>query len=453
MTDANPVAVDPSYKLRDNQFWYSDCTFASVIRGQRRITLSIEGLGIRTLEHSEAGKDGRPTLSFKFPSSTDSRWWKTNRGKRIRLELLSVDGEPSPEPEATPEAPARLGSSTSSPPPKQSAHRVEIMPARPASGSTLCIGLDIAWYGGSAQDSDSQYDCVASTNFADGLPPRLNLRRVRLANRDPDATLTLAAILEQVNAADKGMRVIVAVDAPIQASPRPHLPARAAAQAKGQAGNIERRACEDELSLRRQEVDANAGGANGWHPNIQAGAPLAPRVEKLLAGLQAAGFVLWTPETANSDRLVIECFPAEAIWAAKRLGGYPDAMTATQAKAYKGLRGTTLSARVVRQHVAHALCGFSMLSGDAGFWHALMAQATQWLLDDRDWRDGGSYRGGKLLDDVVDTMICLASAIGYDSYCAHVWRDKAAADDGHIIGPGCGCAAPWVSANQGQEQQ
>jgi hypothetical protein len=151
--------------------------------------------------------------------------------------------------------------------------------------------------------------------------------------------------------------------------------------------------------------------------------------------------------------MAIECFPAEAIWAAKRLGGYPCELTPEKAKAYKGLGGTALSGDDVRRRVKSALRGFTNLTGDADNWEDLMAQATTWLLNDGEWRNGGQYRGGKLLDDVVDTMICLASSISYVNQCAHVWRDPAATEDGHIIGPGCAKVVPWVPANPGLGKQ
>lgn len=44
--------------------------------------------------------------------------------------------------------------------------------------------------------------------------------------------------------------------------------------------------------------------------------------------------------------------------------------------------------------------------------------------------------GGKFLDDVISTMICLATSFCYVHGIAHVWYDPHQAGDGHIIGPG-----------------
>ena len=47
-----------------------------------------------------------------------------------------------------------------------------------------------------------------------------------------------------------------------------------------------------------------------------------------------------------------------------------------------------------------------------------------------------NYRGGTLFDDVVDSAVCLATALSYANGIAHVWQDPENPDDGHIIAPG-----------------
>jgi hypothetical protein len=305
-------------------------------------------------------------------------------------------------------------------------------------GSVLCIGLDVAWFGGSAGDRDSQYDCLAWTllNCRADQPLTVlsHLERFALQNRDPDASQLLREIgtlLETYRSVD---RVMFAIDAPVQAASRPHLPARAAS---APAGSIKPRACEKYLSRHRQRIDSLMGGAGDWYPNIQPGAPLAPRVMNLLAGLDRLGFRLWTDADRAAARLVIECFPAEAIWAMKRLGRYDAALTGTQVKCYKAQENTLLAAQHVTALVHTVLDGFAADSGNAGVWNILVEHALDWLLADATWRTApDQYRGGKLLDDVVDSMICLATALSYAHGRAHVWQDPDRADDGHIIGPG-----------------
>lgn len=422
-----PIAVDTAYRVRDNQFWYSDCTFARTIREKKAIKLRIEGLGERTLAHARAGRDHRPTLSYTLPSAADRQWWKQQCGRITRVELLGVT-----EWDQT-EAPASLPSipgSTESPTVQPGIQGEERPLLREA---TLCIGLDIAWFGGSATRRDSQYDCIGSVLIGREVSrPRLTLTRVPLDRRDPDASLTLAAITTLLAQHKNVGQVVFALDAPIQALER-GLPERASQPA---AGSIRRRACESFLSRQRQIIDAQAQGGNGWHPNIQPGAPLAPRVQALLNGLRELDFVLWTPGDHDARTLVIECFPSEAIWAAKRLGNYREDITAACARAYKRQGRTHLMADQVQRLVHDVLDGFARPSGDARLWNIFVNAALRWMLDDETWQANGLYRCGKLLDDVVDTMICLATSLSYAHGCAHVWRDPQHPSDGHIIGPG-----------------
>ena len=139
-------------------------------------------------------------------------------------------------------------------------------------------------------------------------------------------------------------------------------------------------------------------------------------------------------QDADSKKLVIECFPGEAIWAAKRLGHYSESLTAWCAKAYKNQNGIGLSEREVRKCVDDAIRdAFGFLSCE---WNQLVDQLLTKMLEDATWRCGEVYRGGKLLDDVVDSMISFGTAFGYAIGNAHVWQHNEYRADGHIIGPG-----------------
>ena len=80
---------------------------------------------------------------------------------------------------------------------------------------SLCIGLDIAWFGGSKNDPDSRFDCIASMEIGGIDLPRLNLERVALGKeRDPDSKQTLeaiAALIQQYPGVDE---IVFAIDAP-----------------------------------------------------------------------------------------------------------------------------------------------------------------------------------------------------------------------------------------------
>lgn len=303
--------------------------------------------------------------------------------------------------------------------------------------SALCIGIDIAWFGGSARNPDSQYDCIAGLHVPGevGTSPRyaFSANRIPLINRDPDAGQLLQGIHDLVGAHDQADTVILALDAPLQAVERRHLPARAAVPTPG---SIERRACENHLSAQRQRIDAAAGGAAGWQPNIQPGAPLPPRVAALLQGLTKMGFAPWTPLNVNAAKLIIECFPAEAIWAAKRMGHYKQSVISADAKAYKSQARKLLSRAAASKLFHDTLDAFAAPTGDPELWTEVVEDALAWLLADKRWGQGTSYRGGKLLDDAVDSMICLATALSHVNGLSHCWFDPDRTDDGHIIGPG-----------------
>lgn len=86
-------------------------------------------------------------------------------------------------------------------------------------------------------------------------------------------------------------KVIFSIDAPLQAIYRPQLPARKPIPGKGE---VERRACENLFDFFGKRLDRNAGGSKGWNPNVQAGAPLPPRIKVFVEGLRRLGFELWS---------------------------------------------------------------------------------------------------------------------------------------------------------------
>lgn len=307
----------------------------------------------------------------------------------------------------------------------------------------LCIGLDIAWFGGSTNNKDSQYDCLSYVLISSDKEPVFNLLRIPLEDRDLESTCLLAAVDKLLESHHERNKILFALDAPIQAVNR-GLPLRNPVPSKG---TVQRRACENHLDNKRKELEKNTRGNDGWRPNIQPGAPLAPRVTSLLKGLQERGFSLWTDEDKNAEKLVIECFPSEAIWAIKQMGHYPDSATATCVKAYKKQKGILLSNEQVTCLVRDVLDALVSASGNPLLWPTLVDRTINWMLNERTWYKNGGYKGGKLLDDVVDTMICLATSLSYVYDQAHVWQDPEQPDDGHIIGPGFSNNGVWAPAS------
>src|SRR5205823_1249353 len=141
-----------------------------------------------------------------------------------------------------------------------------------------------------------------------------------------------------------------------------------------------------------------------------------------------------TQADCAAERLVIECFPAEAIWAMKRLNRFEPALTAADVRWYKAQKGNTLSAQQVADLTRTVLNGFAADSGHPAAWNVLVEHAINWMCSDATWRNApDQYRGGKLLDDVVESMICLATSLSYAHGRHHVWQDPTRPDDGHII--------------------
>lgn len=304
---------------------------------------------------------------------------------------------------------------------------------------TLCIGLDFAWFGGSANDQTSQYDFLAAILIDSAKRiPALSCIRVPLVDRDSGGDCTAKAINVLVDTF-RTERIVLAIDAPLQTSRV--LPTR---QPKPAKGTVQRRAVDSYLSDCRKRIDKRAGGASGWHPNVQPGAPLPQRLTSLLAKVSNShGFEAWTNQFSQNTRIAIECFPAEAIWAAKRLNQFPEAFTAVHVRSYKEQAGSQLSSTQVRHLVETTLLeGFKWPSGAPTLWPRLVEDVINWMLADTSWQRSGFYRGGKMLDDVVDSMICLSTAISYATNNAHVWCDPKNLDDGHIVGPGRFAGAP-----------
>jgi len=90
--DKHPIAVDPAYEVRDNQFWYNNCKFRTLIEDKSTIRVRIGGHDDceYIFRHSEHGIDGRVTFSYTIPKCIQD-WWIAHRGVSVRVELLEVE--------------------------------------------------------------------------------------------------------------------------------------------------------------------------------------------------------------------------------------------------------------------------------------------------------------------------------------------------------------------------
>ena len=92
-------------------------------------------------------------------------------------------------------------------------------------------------------------------------------------------------------------------------------------------------------------------------------------------------FEIRTPERAGSDKLVIECFPVEAIRAANRLGWFGGDSSAEQIKSYKKQKGKLLNESQVVELVKKVLGPFEKVY-EIGLWRKLVDQLLESILDD-----------------------------------------------------------------------
>ena len=140
--------------------------------------------------------------------------------------------------------------------------------------TTLCIGLDVAWFGGSKKDPSSRYDFLAAAVIdSQWTVHDVDCIRIPLKNHDLDGTQTALGLKSLVDRfRSRKARIVLAIDAPLQAVTG-RLPTRQPIPEKGQ---VKRRACEEYLNCKRKNIDTAFGGAKGWHPNIQPGARSLP---------------------------------------------------------------------------------------------------------------------------------------------------------------------------------
>ena len=115
---------------------------------------------------------------------------------------------------------------------------------------------------------------------------------------------------------------------------------------------------------------------------------------------------------------------------------FEDNITALQAKAYKKQKGKRLIFKDVRSYAETALLPFGEVCNGTQWKDQIVHGILEEIKSDNSWKIDDFYPGGKMLDDVVDSLICLATAISYTMGKAHVWQDLNHPKDGHIIGPG-----------------
>ncbi len=316
---------------------------------------------------------------------------------------------------------------------------------------TLCLGIDVTWWGGSTRYRVSQRDTIVHTIFQNGLKSDLQFSTVDLsrapnprsdqpteANFDADARLLAGEVSRILNDnRERFVRCIVALDAPLEAMVRPDQPPRVKAVRKGQTTGAKRRQCE--CAIQAHQSNANIGHQRVWNADlrIQSGSPVPSRITNLLRELaKENGLVLWGRDRRLHNRNIIEIFPSEAIWSLGLLGAYPS-ITSQDVRAYKSKKPHSLAIRLAEEQALRPLSGFVRLleRGAVGtlpiqHWiEQIAAHARGVALH----RQGDAVTKGKGFDDPIESGIAFLTGVAFALGRFHAWGDGS---DGTIVGPG-----------------
>jgi hypothetical protein len=303
----------------------------------------------------------------------------------------------------------------------------------------LAVGVDVTWWGGSGKTGErqSRKECIAfARRDRDGwsIP---EFKRITLTcfnpnasecepNADPDGNDLATELVGIIEKQGPKTRVVVALDAPLIAM-KSALPKR---KKSPKVGEVERRACDREWAV------SVSLSPKGWRSiNILPGAPLPPRIAKVIKKIRKAGFEMYIePSATCHDRLLIECFPNEVIWSAGVLG-HSDNFTFGSMAAYKqmGKSKAVLPLATLRQICEHTFRPCLQLTTiDVDEW---ISAFWNWLVTDDHFVFGHEGKTGKGFDDAIDSMLALISAMSFVDGSAHIHQGKNPMD-GHIIGPG-----------------
>jgi hypothetical protein len=379
-----------------------------------------------------AQNDGKVPPGLKCADDNARRIWNSlSVGASVPLELVCA---------AAPVMPAQQAASPSG----KVESALPTVPRQPEQ-EALCIGVDVAWWGGQkgGGKSHTRTETIAYAIKKGGAWSSLELKRVDLnptynrradrftPNADANGEALATAIEGVVKAHLSVASVLLAVDMPILALDRGLARPRKANQ-RGEKGGVYRQCDEAWMEMRQRSK------APWRRVNIFAGAPIYPRVKELLIRLRAIGFQIFgQAEESASERIVFECFPNEIAWAVGILGYAPN-LSIDTLQLYKrlGKRHTPLPGdifRAVYQYpVSAALRAGGLQASDCHRW---LEQIQQWFIEDGVYDPAQNVAcTGKKFDDAIDSVLSLSSAVALANGAAHIHqRDP---QDGHIIGPG-----------------
>lgn len=384
--------------------------------------------------------NGSKSTGFKCKDINARRIWnEIPVGATVAFEVVQIVGDITPTQTITP---AMLDADTQKTKCKTVQPVLEPLLYK-MTGDILCIGVDVAWWGGSKKSKESRAEALAFSKrssekwgaleiaFVDLNPTFVKEADEFTPNADANAEILFKEIKRVIDRFSEVDRVVIAVDVPVLAVDR-GLPAPKKANAKGDRGGVYRQC--DEAWMK-----ARAKSPLGWTGvNVLPGAPTVPRCEALLKKLRAIDFeVFGLCDTAHKFQ-IIECFPNEIVWSIGASGLDPE-LRPDSLQQYKrlGKKALPLTAALfhatwegtLKRAMSLAGCDDSLIS--------------DWTLSFRSWLENSTCFDkrvsigftGKAFDDAVESVLSLTAAMAFVDGKAHI-HSGTDPEDGHIIGPG-----------------
>ena len=428
------VSVKKSKK--DGHLWFSDIKDPEKtvlphlldLESEQAVELRVDGAVGIWLRFS--GVEGKIPPALKRGNADAKRIWKKLNGvQSVSLDLVRV-----------------LSIDESRKYSKRRGGHVEFTPLKSKyESNVLCLGVDVAWWGGGGGFSDysSRTETIAYAKRTDGNWSELSIKRVDLnqsydrkadeftPNSDPDAKLLVENILAIVDSQRQVDQVVLALDMPILAKDD-GMDKPKKAYAEGEKGGAYRQC---DLAWLENKKPSPAGWRN---VNIMTGAPIAPRIKALLSQLEAKGFSIFGKTSKIGNKAVFECFPNEILWSVGVLG-LAEGLNFNSLRLYKSIGKNKVP---LPEQVFHALwkLPIELALTSAGLSKETIScwqiGFTEWLINDQTFdpcRKIGST--GKQFDDAIDSVLSLSAVVSFVNGRAHI-HQGADPEDGHIIGCG-----------------
>ena len=292
---------------------------------------------------------------------------------------------------------------------------------------TLCLGIDVTWWGGSPRKRDSQRDTIVYALLDGEASSDIGFSLVDLSaapspawklpiepNFDPDGRLLVDAI-NKILGERKGeyRRCVISLDVPLEARDRAGQPPRVKAASKRAATGAKRRECEDQIQEFKRGRKSPEFRAWNAGLNIQSGSPIPTRLSRVLRALaDEAEFTVWRTGSRASFRDVIEIFPSEAIWSMGLSGHHTD-RSSEEVRCYKS-KGSLYVGCAMEQALL-PLDGFERLFEGQ---RSARLPLRRWIESIAEYscriaigKTGSMVRKGKGFDDPIESGIAFLTGV------------------------------------------